>query len=76
MFEIRIHGRGGQGAVTSAELLALAAIEDGKLVGDVDFEGVAEHASWITPVPGGVGPLTIAMLMSNTVRAARRRRGS
>jgi methylenetetrahydrofolate dehydrogenase (NADP+)/methenyltetrahydrofolate cyclohydrolase len=41
-----------------------------KLVGDVDFESVREVASRITPVPGGVGPMTIAMLMSNTVRAA------
>lgn len=44
--------------------------EDG-LVGDVDFEAVAERAAAITPVPGGVGPMTIAMLLSNTVRAAR-----
>jgi len=45
--------------------------EDGKLVGDVDFQAVQEHASWITPVPGGVGPMTIAMLMYNTVQAAK-----
>ncbi len=43
---------------------------DGKLVGDVDFEAVAAKASWITPVPGGVGPMTIAMLMQNTMLAA------
>ncbi|ADE57662.1 MAG: bifunctional methylenetetrahydrofolate dehydrogenase/methenyltetrahydrofolate cyclohydrolase FolD [Aminobacterium colombiense] len=43
-------------------------LEDG-LVGDVDFEGVAEVASWITPVPGGVGPLTIAMLLQNALEA-------
>jgi methylenetetrahydrofolate dehydrogenase (NADP+)/methenyltetrahydrofolate cyclohydrolase len=48
---------------------------DGKLVGDVDFERVREVASWITPVPGGVGPMTIAMLMKNTVAAAQARRG-
>lgn len=42
----------------------------GKLVGDVDFESVREKASWITPVPGGVGPMTIAMLLNNTVTAA------
>jgi methylenetetrahydrofolate dehydrogenase (NADP+)/methenyltetrahydrofolate cyclohydrolase len=48
---------------------------EGKLVGDVDFQNVREVASWITPVPGGVGPMTIAMLMHNTVAAARRRRG-
>jgi methylenetetrahydrofolate dehydrogenase (NADP+)/methenyltetrahydrofolate cyclohydrolase len=45
------------------------------LVGDVDFFAVREKAGWITPVPGGVGPMTIAMLMQNTVTAARRRRG-
>ena len=45
---------------------------EGKLVGDVDFEGASERASFITPVPGGVGPMTIAMLLKNTVEAARR----
>ena len=43
---------------------------DGRLVGDVAFAGVAEKASHITPVPGGVGPMTIAMLLKNTLRAA------
>ncbi|MFN0147907.1 MAG: bifunctional 5,10-methylenetetrahydrofolate dehydrogenase/5,10-methenyltetrahydrofolate cyclohydrolase [Dehalococcoidia bacterium] len=43
-----------------------------RMVGDVDFEAVKEVASWITPVPGGVGPMTIAMLLVNTVRAAER----
>jgi methylenetetrahydrofolate dehydrogenase (NADP+)/methenyltetrahydrofolate cyclohydrolase len=43
---------------------------DGKLIGDVDFESVAPKASAITPVPGGVGPMTVAMLLANTVRAA------
>ncbi|MBN2465629.1 bifunctional 5,10-methylenetetrahydrofolate dehydrogenase/5,10-methenyltetrahydrofolate cyclohydrolase, partial [candidate division WOR-3 bacterium] len=43
---------------------------DGKLVGDVDFDSVAARASAITPVPGGVGPMTVAMLLANTVRAA------
>ena len=43
---------------------------DGKVVGDVDFAGVSQVAGWITPVPGGVGKMTIAMLMSNTVDAA------
>jgi methylenetetrahydrofolate dehydrogenase (NADP+)/methenyltetrahydrofolate cyclohydrolase len=45
--------------------------DDGKLVGDVDFEGVKEVAGLITPVPGGVGPMTRAMLLENTLRAAR-----
>ena len=45
---------------------------DGRLVGDVDFEGACERAAFITPVPGGVGPMTIAMLLKNTVEAARR----
>jgi len=42
----------------------------GKLVGDVDFDAARERAAWITPVPGGVGPMTIAMLLANTLRAA------
>ena len=45
----------------------------GKLCGDVDFEGVREVAGWITPVPGGVGPMTIAMLLVNTLESAQRR---
>ena len=44
------------------------------LVGDVAFEEAGEAARWITPVPGGVGPLTVAMLMRNTVQAAASRR--
>ena len=44
---------------------------NGKLVGDVDFENVSKKSSYITPVPGGVGPMTIAMLMSNTLKAAK-----
>ncbi|MEZ5480129.1 MAG: bifunctional methylenetetrahydrofolate dehydrogenase/methenyltetrahydrofolate cyclohydrolase FolD [Thiolinea sp.] len=44
-------------------------LDNGKLVGDVDFEAVAEKAAWITPVPGGVGPMTVAMLMQNTFNA-------
>lgn len=47
-----------------------------RLVGDVDFEGVREVASLITPVPGGVGPMTIAMLLTNTVRSAESRQAS
>ena len=46
-------------------------MEDRKLVGDADFEKIQEKASYITPVPGGVGPMTIAMLMNNVVKAAK-----
>ena len=46
--------------------------EAGKLCGDVDFEGVKEVAGWITPVPGGVGPMTVTMLLVNTLEAAQR----
>ena len=45
--------------------------DEGKLCGDVDFENVSKKASFITPVPGGVGPMTIAMLMSNVIKAAK-----
>lgn len=45
---------------------------DGKVVGDVDFDAVREVASWITPVPGGVGRMTITMLLANTIEAAER----
>ena len=48
--------------------------DDGKLVGDVDFENIENKASYITPVPGGVGPMTIAMLMNNVVKAAKERK--
>ncbi len=48
-------------------------LESGKLVGDVDFEACKEKSSYITPVPGGVGPMTIAMLLKNTVKAAKLR---
>jgi methylenetetrahydrofolate dehydrogenase (NADP+)/methenyltetrahydrofolate cyclohydrolase len=47
-------------------------LPDGKLVGDVDFDSAKNEASYITPVPGGVGPMTITMLLANTVRAAER----
>ncbi|NBQ91427.1 MAG: bifunctional methylenetetrahydrofolate dehydrogenase/methenyltetrahydrofolate cyclohydrolase FolD [Betaproteobacteria bacterium] len=46
--------------------------EDGKLCGDVDFDGVRQVAGWITPVPGGVGPMTITMLLANTLQATER----
>ncbi|HEY0180247.1 MAG TPA: bifunctional methylenetetrahydrofolate dehydrogenase/methenyltetrahydrofolate cyclohydrolase, partial [Dokdonella sp.] len=45
-------------------------LDDGRLVGDVEFAPAAERASWITPVPGGVGPMTVATLMENTLEAA------
>jgi len=48
-------------------------LENGSLVGDVDFEHVAPKCSYITPVPGGVGPMTIAMLLSNTLKSAKQR---
>ena len=44
----------------------------GKLAGDVEFDAARERASWISPVPGGVGPMTICMLLSNTLESARR----
>jgi len=51
-------------------------LADGKLAGDVEYAPAAERAAWITPVPGGVGPMTIAMLLSNTVDAAVARQGT
>lgn len=47
-------------------------LPDGRIVGDVDFDGVRKKASWITPVPGGVGPMTVTMLIENTLRSAER----
>ena len=49
---------------------------EGRLVGDVEFSAASERAAFITPVPGGVGPMTVAMLMRNTLEAARRQEGS
>ena len=49
--------------------------ENGKLAGDVDFENVKEKTSYITPVPGGVGPMTIAMLMNNVIKATKQQNG-
>jgi methylenetetrahydrofolate dehydrogenase (NADP+)/methenyltetrahydrofolate cyclohydrolase len=48
-------------------------LEDGRIVGDVCFEAVSKKASWITPVPGGVGPMTVTMLIENTLSSAERR---
>ena len=50
-------------------------LDNGKITGDVDFESVKEKASYITPVPGGVGPMTIAMLMYNVIKATKRQNG-
>src|SRR5690606_27518449 len=50
--------------------------DDGSLVGDVEFEVARQRASWITPVPGGVGPMTVAMLLLQTLIASRIRRGA
>jgi methylenetetrahydrofolate dehydrogenase (NADP+) / methenyltetrahydrofolate cyclohydrolase len=47
--------------------------DNGKLCGDVDFNGIKEVASHITPVPGGVGPMTITMLLMNTIESAERK---
>ncbi len=69
----------GQRGIVDANWVAQGAVvvdvginrlENGKLVGDIDFEAVAQRASWITPVPGGVGPMTRATLMLNTAEAA------
>ena len=50
-------------------------LPDGKVVGDVDFDSVSQKAAWISPVPGGLGPMTIAMLLDNTVESAKRMAG-
>jgi methylenetetrahydrofolate dehydrogenase (NADP+) / methenyltetrahydrofolate cyclohydrolase len=51
-------------------------LDNGKLVGDVEFDAARERAGWITPVPGGVGPMTVAMLMHNALEASQRRQGT
>ena len=51
--------------------IGISRANDGKLVGDVDFEKVSKKCSYITPVPGGVGPMTISMLLSNTLKATK-----
>jgi len=71
----------GQAKMITADMVKPGAVvidvginrrEDGTICGDVDFENVKEVASWITPVPGGVGPMTITMLLHNTVDSAKR----
>ena len=56
---------------TPSKVEVIVGTEDGKIKGDVDFENVSKKASFISPVPGGVGPMTIAMLMNNVVKAAK-----
>ena len=51
--------------------IGITRLADGKLCGDVQFASAAERAAWITPVPGGVGPMTITMLMANTLKSAK-----
>lgn len=51
-------------------------LDNGRLVGDVDFANISQHASWITPVPGGVGPMTIASLLENTLQATQNKGGT
>lgn len=58
-------------AVIDVGINRLSEAEGGKLVGDVDYDAAAKVAGWITPVPGGVGPMTVAMLLHNTLEAAR-----
>lgn len=78
--EILVVAAGRPGTITADMVMPGAAVvdvavnrlDDGRLVGDVDFEGVSKVAGAITPVPGGVGPMTVAMLLSNTVTAAER----
>jgi len=60
-----------QGAVVID--IGINRLDDGRLVGDVDFDAVAPKCSYITPVPGGVGPMTIAMLLANTLKSAKQR---
>jgi methylenetetrahydrofolate dehydrogenase (NADP+)/methenyltetrahydrofolate cyclohydrolase len=81
--EILVVAAGVRGLVT-ADMIRPGAVvidvgtnrtEDGRLVGDVDFEAASAVAGAITPVPGGVGPMTVTMLLANTLTAAKRRRG-
>ena len=65
-----------EGLRRSPRIAAAIAGKGRVLVGDVDYDAVSPVAGWITPVPGGVGPLTVAMLLANTVKAARLRLGS
>lgn len=83
MADILVVATGRPGLITADMVKPGAAVidvginrlADGRLVGDVDFEGVKEVAGYITPVPGGVGPMTITMLVANTIAAAERAAG-
>jgi methylenetetrahydrofolate dehydrogenase (NADP+)/methenyltetrahydrofolate cyclohydrolase len=78
--DILIAAVGKAGTITGSMVRPGAAVidvginrlPDGRLTGDVDYESVSKQAGWITPVPGGVGPMTVAMLIANTVTAAER----
>ena len=84
MADILIAAAGRPGMITADMIREGAVVVDvginrldtGKLTGDVDFESASKRAGWITPVPGGVGPMTIAMLLYNTVKAAKMAAGS
>ncbi len=79
--DILVTAVGRPGLISAAMIKPGAAVIDvginrlpsGKLVGDVDFEDVRAKAAYVTPVPGGIGPMTVTMLIANTVRAAERR---
>jgi methylenetetrahydrofolate dehydrogenase (NADP+)/methenyltetrahydrofolate cyclohydrolase len=79
--DILVTAVGRPGLIAAAMIKPGAAVIDvginrlpsGKVAGDVDFESVKARAAYITPVPGGVGPMTVTMLIANTVRAAERR---
>jgi methylenetetrahydrofolate dehydrogenase (NADP+) / methenyltetrahydrofolate cyclohydrolase len=62
--------------IVGKPIVGIHCLADGRLVGDVDFEGVRERAGHISPVPGGVGPMTVTMLLANTVHAAERAQSS
>ena len=68
-----ISGTGFQGYQTVSRVVDETTEKGYKITGDVDFENVSKKASYITPVPGGVGPMTIAMLLKNTLLARERR---
>jgi len=78
--EVLVAAAGRPGLITGAMVRPGAAVmdvginrlPDGRLCGDVDFASVREVAGWITPVPGGVGPMTVAMVIANTIQAAER----